>query len=207
MYKKMKASRRRAYATIDGERDYQDSLGPERYEPGRGEHTTGESLVLLDSYVRKAQDAYTECAGDDAALHMVRKVAAIAVRCMEANGALPRVGFLRGDSAIEAYIDKILPASHLLGDPLTHVVIHSSNSPDLCANNSDTFCYEIDKRLRGAGIVAYYKGVIVYVADRQINEHHIAFLTRSQTSELDLDHLTGDEAFSNLILNRIDWGI
>lgn len=83
-------TRQQVYSLIDGERNYQDSLGPDRRLPTEIPHTTGDYLVMLDTYVRKAKDAWTNTAGDPAALEQIRKVAAIAVHCMEDNGAPPR---------------------------------------------------------------------------------------------------------------------
>ena len=82
------ASREEIYVAIDSERDYQDSLGPLRTnEPV---HSVGDELTMLATYLRKAQDAYTSQPGVEAALHEIRKVAAIAVRCMENHGAPKR---------------------------------------------------------------------------------------------------------------------
>jgi len=67
------------YQLIDNERAYQDtkSLGT------NSNFTVGEELVLLKSYLDLAFNAWTHNAGDVKALEEVRKVAAIAVRCME----------------------------------------------------------------------------------------------------------------------------
>ena len=75
------------YAAIDGERDYQDSLGPDRVEPSERPHSVGEYITMLSTYLRKAQDDWTLQAGEVAALHQIRKIAAIVVHCMEDNGA------------------------------------------------------------------------------------------------------------------------
>jgi len=84
-------SRAQAYSAIDSERAYQDSKwgGPEhdKYK------TTGDFIVYMTEYLRRAQAAYTTETGDLAALHMIRKVAALAVACMEFNGAPQREGF------------------------------------------------------------------------------------------------------------------
>jgi len=80
--------REEVYRVIDGERDYQDSLGSDRTDGSQ--HTTGDYLTMLDSYVRKAKDAWTNKPGNTAALNEIRKCAAIAVRCMEEHGAPKR---------------------------------------------------------------------------------------------------------------------
>lgn len=92
-------TRSEVYQIIDTERQYQDST----YNPTevlssgvlRKERdldvTPG--LVLLDSYVRKAQDAWTDSkkvnnpsGGHSNALQQVAKIAAIAVRILERAG-------------------------------------------------------------------------------------------------------------------------
>ena len=86
----MKLTRQKVYEIIDGERAYQDSLGAERREPREFTHTVGEFLTMLRVYARRADSAWTDNPGDTAALDVVRKIAGIAVRCMEEHGAPPR---------------------------------------------------------------------------------------------------------------------
>lgn len=76
------------YAVIDSERAYQDRMWP----VGETGLTVGESIVLLQQYVTQAVEQWTSQVGDQAALHQIRKVAAIAVRCMENHGAPYRTG-------------------------------------------------------------------------------------------------------------------
>lgn len=84
-------TRPEVYKIIDGERDYQDSLGPDRREVLTEQtHSVGEYLTMLRAYMNKADAAWTDNAGDSVALHVIRKIAAISVRCMEDNGAFPR---------------------------------------------------------------------------------------------------------------------
>lgn len=84
-----KAERKDVYSAIDGERYYQDSLSSMRTnEPT---HSVGDELTMLVTYLRKAQDDYTNHPGVEAAMHQIRKVAAIAVRAMENHGAPKRV--------------------------------------------------------------------------------------------------------------------
>ena len=81
--------RGKVFAIIKGERDYQDA----QQEDGRFQiavHTVGEELLLMKVYLDKAMAKYAKHYGDAPALHGVRKVAALAVRCMENHGALPR---------------------------------------------------------------------------------------------------------------------
>lgn len=78
------------YAVIDGERDYQQSLPGNRSEDPLRVRTMAEYLTMLDHYVRHAQDAWTTRAGIEVPLHDMRKIGALAVRCMEEWGALSR---------------------------------------------------------------------------------------------------------------------
>lgn len=84
------AARSDVYWAIDGERDYQDSKWR---RPDDKVMTVGEHLVLLEEYIQRARQAWTDNVGDAAALEVIRKVAAIAVRCMELHGAPRREGF------------------------------------------------------------------------------------------------------------------
>lgn len=74
-------TRQEVYAAIDSERTYQQKKW------GDHQHEVGAYLTMLREYVSKADRAWTDNVGDAAALEMVRKVAGIAVRCMEDHGA------------------------------------------------------------------------------------------------------------------------
>jgi hypothetical protein len=84
----MKLPRQDVYDLIDGERDYQDALGPGRTDGQQ--KSVGDYLVLLDRYVHEAKASYVGVPGNLLALDVVRKVAGIAVRCMEEHGAPQR---------------------------------------------------------------------------------------------------------------------
>ncbi len=73
------------YNLIDGERYYQDHL-PSTRTNGFNK-TVGEYLTMLRHYMNKADAAWTDYAGDEAALDVVRKIAGICVHCMEDHGA------------------------------------------------------------------------------------------------------------------------
>lgn len=81
-------TRQEVYAAIDTERQYQDKLSSARTD-GR-EKTVGEFLTMLRHYMNKADAAWTENAGDAAALEQIRKIAGISVNCMEKWGAPKR---------------------------------------------------------------------------------------------------------------------
>ena len=90
------ATRADVYHAIDGERDYQDNLwaGDTGSNGFSNPLLIGEFLVLLDNYLRQAQDVWCqEPKPEVGSLAFVRKVAAIAVNCMEQHGAPRREGF------------------------------------------------------------------------------------------------------------------
>jgi hypothetical protein len=84
------STRAEVYKVIDAERLYQATLPPNRSEDPTRKRTVSEYLTMLDHYVRHAQDAWTCRSGEELPLHDMRKIAALAVRCMEEWGALPR---------------------------------------------------------------------------------------------------------------------
>lgn len=76
------ATRTEVYCAIDGERTYQDGIN--KYIL-----TIGEEIALALRYTDKALDEWTKDFSpvESEALAMLRKVAAICVRCMEHHGA------------------------------------------------------------------------------------------------------------------------
>ena len=81
-------TRQHVYNIINGERDYQDKRwGGESHDKYK---SVGDFLIYIDDYVRRAKEIYTSDTDVDATLHVVRKIAALAVACMEYNGAPPR---------------------------------------------------------------------------------------------------------------------
>jgi len=85
-------NRAEVYKAIDSERDFQDNfVMPERryYRT----HTLGEFVLMLNQYAAQAQEKWTHHTDEDSpddfppSLHEVRKIAALAVRCMEQHGA------------------------------------------------------------------------------------------------------------------------
>jgi hypothetical protein len=75
--------RARVYKLIDGERKYQD-------KKWNGPRTVGEELFLLETLMAKAKPAWADHNGDFEALAIIRKIAAVAVRCMENHSTPPR---------------------------------------------------------------------------------------------------------------------
>lgn len=86
-------TREEVYKAIDGERDYQTSLwGTD--EGFSNPLLIGEFLTLLEVYLRKAQEEWiVEPRPEVNSLNTVRKIAGIAVNCMEQHGAPQRPGF------------------------------------------------------------------------------------------------------------------
>jgi len=88
------SDRKKVYEAIDEERDYQDSL----IAKGTFEKTiktTAEEILMIGHYADKARAEWTNKYGDIPALEMVRKIAALCVRCMENNGIVERDKFWR----------------------------------------------------------------------------------------------------------------
>lgn len=89
-------SRIEVYASIDGERDYQESrwrhtcvVEGKPYKPDE-EKTTAEYLSFIAGYNADLLHAVSHVAGVDDTLDVFRKLAALCVACMEANGGCPR---------------------------------------------------------------------------------------------------------------------
>jgi hypothetical protein len=86
-------SRKEVYELIDGERDYQDSRWNASTTITEGQHTPGEFLVFMQDYLREAFTQISrqgEPKASQDALGTIRKLAGLAVACMEQNGAPPR---------------------------------------------------------------------------------------------------------------------
>ena len=77
-----------AYHAIDTERWYQEEQ--EKKNGWSDKKKVGEWLVLLNHYVAKANETWCTTSGDEPTMHVIRKIAGIAVHCMEENGAPER---------------------------------------------------------------------------------------------------------------------
>lgn len=79
------ASRFEVFLTIDGERKYQDTLTDRVL-------SIGEEILLLQEYATRAREVWTEDFEypEAEALEDIRKLAAIALRCLEHHGAPKR---------------------------------------------------------------------------------------------------------------------
>ena len=76
------------YTVLDGEREYQDRKWGTPFGPKK--HEVGAWLTLMDTHLRRAQDAWSGARDDQSALDALRKVVALGVACMEEHGAVPR---------------------------------------------------------------------------------------------------------------------
>src|SRR5277367_4994054 len=90
-----RTTRADVYTAIDTEREYQDSFVLPDNEYWQT-HTLGEFILMLNQYSAQAQTKWThptdpDLRGFENSLHEVRKIAALAVRCMEQHGAPLRV--------------------------------------------------------------------------------------------------------------------
>lgn len=88
----MKTPRSQVYAAIDSERDYQDAQrGNAKRHTDKPPMVPGEYILCMEKCLQDARDAWYKPDGGVACLDYIRKVAALGVACMEANGASPRV--------------------------------------------------------------------------------------------------------------------
>jgi hypothetical protein len=86
-------TREAVYAAIDGEREYQDRVWGNGPSLDSRPLSIGEDILLIEEYVARARDSWSrEARPELGALHMIRKIAGIAVRCMENHGAPLRDG-------------------------------------------------------------------------------------------------------------------
>lgn len=84
----MATARELVYKAIDGERAYQDALPSTRTDGSTC--TVGDYITMLQYYNAKLIEAWTMNPGDKQALDVFRKVAGIAVHCMEDHGVVER---------------------------------------------------------------------------------------------------------------------
>lgn len=82
-----------AYDAINSERDYQDRLWTESGANGNGILSIGEQILLIEEYVTQARHSWSrEAQPEMNALNIIRKIAGIAVHCMEDHGSPKREG-------------------------------------------------------------------------------------------------------------------
>ena len=88
--------RKDVYRLIDGERQYQDKREPDRIEVKKFPHAVGEYITMMAHYQAKLIEAWTINPGDMKVLETFRKMAGIAVHCMEDHGAPSRGSLASG---------------------------------------------------------------------------------------------------------------
>ena len=90
-----KLTRAEVYKLIDGERAYQDSLGPDRKrDPGPViSLTQADYFTLIHRYLRIAEEEWTMNPGEyvESAQAAIRKIGAMCVQSMEKYGAPARI--------------------------------------------------------------------------------------------------------------------
>ncbi len=80
-----------AFEAINTERDYQDQVWQNSGNNGPNVLAIGEFILLLSTYVDDAADQFRkEPKPEINALNTIRKIAGIAVNCMEQHGAPKR---------------------------------------------------------------------------------------------------------------------
>ncbi len=85
-------NRSEVYAAIDGERDYQDIHTLHDMDVPVDQFTTGDYITMMRAYVDQLASAWAFEPGvaPEGVLQNMRKIAAIAVQCMEVHGVVPR---------------------------------------------------------------------------------------------------------------------
>lgn len=87
------SNREEVYKAIDGEREYQSKVWNENTTTTSGIHSVTEFILYMQDYLTEAQHVVTrntEPHASDSALHIIRKVTAMGVACMEQNGVMSR---------------------------------------------------------------------------------------------------------------------
>lgn len=76
------------------ERDYQEEMGAKNNwgnGGGASNHSVGDFMTMIQAYLEEARDQYIHTVGDQAVLHVVRKITALGFACMERHGAPRRI--------------------------------------------------------------------------------------------------------------------
>ena len=114
----MSTTRKDVYTAIDLERDYQDQHtlreDPDFIGyPTGAPFTQGEYIVMMQHYVNELPKLWALNPGDvvEKVQHNMRKIAGIAVQCMEYHGAPSRVGVGDWGDAAQRYRDEVNPGS------------------------------------------------------------------------------------------------
>ena len=74
------------YEQIDKERDFQDSLTKTAFRHNVADRSVPAEIVMIQTYLNHAIREFTDYYGDEKALHQIRKLVALGVRCLENHG-------------------------------------------------------------------------------------------------------------------------
>lgn len=89
----MGATRKEVFEAINTEREFQDTHWQQPGDPNGGPNqlTIGECILLIEEYASKARAEWRgEPKPETRTLEIVRKIAGVAVNCMEQHGAPKR---------------------------------------------------------------------------------------------------------------------
>jgi hypothetical protein len=84
-------NRRDVYEQIDKERDYQESLTTTVFRHNEADRSVPAEIVMMTTYLNHAVHEFTDYCGDEKALHQIRKIVALGVRCLENHGCPERL--------------------------------------------------------------------------------------------------------------------
>lgn len=88
-----KETRENVYKAIDSERTYQawvaDGKGTGKFQEVAKviPKSVGDYMIMMQGYMNIATDTWISTQGIEPTLHIIRKIAGIAVKCMEQHGA------------------------------------------------------------------------------------------------------------------------
>lgn len=86
----MYSTRQEVYAALDTERLYQSDASSDVIAPADS-LSIGDEILLMEEYLALARSAWAGTNKPEIeALHIIRKVGGMCVRCMETHGAYPR---------------------------------------------------------------------------------------------------------------------
>lgn len=83
-------TRKEVYEKINKERDYQESLTKKKFRHNKADRSVPAEIVMMQTYMNHAIHEFTDYGGDEHALHQIRKVVALGIRCLEHHGCPQR---------------------------------------------------------------------------------------------------------------------
>lgn len=85
-----KCTRKEVYEAIDSERDYQAEFSKDTEKCQILQKSVGCYLTMMQGYMGRTFETWISTGGVEPTLHFIRKIAGIAVKCMEQHGAPKR---------------------------------------------------------------------------------------------------------------------